>query len=80
MPRPAKSQSADSTANLGFEKCEVRSASVEVKTVPPFGIRNSSFAVSRADIGKEHADTFRHVQHPDLRESNAANSQFWKLN
>ena len=45
-------------------------------------IRNSAFGISRArrlaimnlairgieaDIGKEHADTFRHVQHPDLR-------------
>ncbi len=41
-------------------KCEVRSESVEVKKSRPFGIRNSAFAISRAD-------TFRHVQHPDLR-------------
>ena len=47
-----------------------------------FDIRNSAFGISparrlavmnlalrgiEADIGKEHADTFRAVQHPDLR-------------
>lgn len=32
-----------------------------------FGIQNLVFGISPADIGKEHADTFRHVQHPDLR-------------
>jgi type I restriction enzyme M protein len=47
-----------------------------------FDIRNSAFGISparrlaimnlairaiEADIGKEHDDTFRHVQHPDLR-------------
>ena len=51
----------------GVAKCEVRSASVEVKILRPFVNRNSSFDISRADTGKEHADTFRHVQHPDLR-------------
>jgi len=48
MPRPANSQSADSTANLGFDavaRCEVRSAGVEEKTVLPFVIRNSSFDI-----------------------------------
>lgn len=40
----------------GVAKCEVRSASVEVKTSRPFVIRNSSFDISS---GPEHADTFR---------------------
>jgi type I restriction enzyme M protein len=53
--------------NGGVAKCEVRNASVEVQKSRPFVIRNSSFDISRADIGKEHADTFRNVQHPDLR-------------
>jgi type I restriction enzyme M protein len=67
--------------NAGAAKCEVRSARVEVKAAPQIVIRNSSFDICparrlafmnlairgiEADIGKEHADTFRHVQHPDL--------------
>ncbi len=51
----------------GVAKCEVRSASAEVKKSRPFVIRNSAFVIPPADIGKEHADTFRNVQHPDLR-------------
>jgi len=43
--------------NGGVAKCEVRSASVEGKTLLPFVIRNSSSDISRADIGKEHAAT-----------------------
>ena len=66
----------------GVAKCEVRSASVEVKKSRPFVIRNSSFGISparrlavmnlalrgiEADFGPEHADTFRRDLHPDLR-------------
>ena len=40
----------------GMAKCEVRSASVEVKTSRPFVIRNSAFVIP---LGPEHADTFR---------------------
>ena len=47
----------------GVAKCEVRSASVEVKKSRPFVIRNSSFGIS---LGPEHADTLRRAQHPEL--------------
>ncbi len=50
--------------NGGVAKCEVRSASVEVKTSRAFDIRNSSFVIPP---GPEHADTFRR----DLGMSNA---------
>ncbi len=70
MPAKRKAPSETSTATIGFEavaKSEVRSARVEVKKSRPFVIQNSAFGICPADIGKEHADTFRHVQHPDLR-------------
>jgi hypothetical protein len=57
--------------NGGVAKCEVRSASFEAKSSRPFVIRNSAFAISLADIGKEHADTFGSVQDPDLRADTA---------
>jgi hypothetical protein len=57
--------------NGGMAKCEVRSANVEAKSSRPFGIRNSAFGMSLADIGKEHADTFRSVLDPELRADTA---------
>jgi hypothetical protein len=48
----------------GVAKCEVRSASFEVKTSRPFVIRNSSFDILP---GTEHADTVRRDFHPGLR-------------
>jgi type I restriction enzyme M protein len=54
--------------NGGPGKCEVRSASVEVKTSGPFVNRHWSFVIPP---GPEHADTFRRDLHPDLRADTA---------
>ncbi len=40
---------------------------MEKSTTSRLAIMNLAIRGIEADIGKEHADTFRHVQHPDLR-------------
>lgn len=63
MARKASSKpslSKDSTANLG-----------DIVDGRSFDIRNSGSGISPADIAKEHADTFRNVQHPDWQRANA---------
>jgi hypothetical protein len=36
-------------------------------SIRSLAVMNLAICGIEADIGKEHADTFRHVQHPDLR-------------
>jgi hypothetical protein len=64
MPAPYKARICDPACESGGRaKCEVRSASVEAKTQPPFAIRKSPFDISP---GPENAGTFRRELHPDL--------------
>ena len=69
-------------ANSGQVKCRIAKCEVRSAKAIQFGSRSSPFVIPparrlaimnlairgiEADIGKEHADTFRNVQHPNLR-------------
>jgi 23S rRNA A1618 N6-methylase RlmF len=69
MARQASSKpdsGSSSTATIGFEahfhSFSIRHSDFVIHPAPRLAIRGIE-----ADIGKDHADTFRNVQHPDLR-------------
>jgi hypothetical protein len=60
-------KSADSLRTLPFTSFDIRNSAFGISRARRLALMNLAIRGIEAGIGKEHADTFRSVQHPDLR-------------